>query len=313
MTRMVQQRAFGQTGLRVSEIGMGCGPTARLMIHGDERERTAVIARALEYGINYFDTAARYGDGLSEINLGRSLHALSARPIIATKVTLEDADLGDLSAAVEHSVESSLTRLGREEVEIVHLHNRIGADRAASANIGSGILLSIDDVLGDRGVAEGLSRLRQRGLVRVIGACAFGGEIPAIASVIDSGIFSSWLVNYSLLNQTAWIPGGDNADPDSAGIAAGAARQGNALVALRVLEAGELTGRDPTGARAGFDFLLDECTDYAQAAIRFALSNQDVSTALVGISDSVQLDAAVAAAELGSLSADSLRRLGKAE
>ena len=110
----------------------------------------------------------RYGDGLSEINLGRSLHALSARPIIATKVTLEDADLGDLSAAVEHSVESSLSGWGVRKSKLSTCTIGIGADRAASANIGSGILLSIDDVLGDRGVAEGLSRLRQRGLVRVM-------------------------------------------------------------------------------------------------------------------------------------------------
>jgi L-galactose dehydrogenase/L-glyceraldehyde 3-phosphate reductase len=84
----MRYRAFGGNGFDVSEIGFGCGPTAGLLMNGSPEERRGIIEYALRTGINYFDTAAAYGEGSSEANLGRTLAELSAKPIIATKVTL---------------------------------------------------------------------------------------------------------------------------------------------------------------------------------------------------------------------------------
>ena len=62
----MQYRRLGHTDLNISEIGFGCGNTAGLMIWGDPDDRLRDAERAMELGINYFDTAATYGDGQSE-------------------------------------------------------------------------------------------------------------------------------------------------------------------------------------------------------------------------------------------------------
>src|SRR5437870_1026053 len=79
-------RTLGRTGLRVSVASLGAGGPSRLgqQTHGDEAQSQRVIHRALELGINLFDTAANYGD--SEAILGRALGAVPRdRYFIATK------------------------------------------------------------------------------------------------------------------------------------------------------------------------------------------------------------------------------------
>ena len=72
-------RTLGRTGLRVSEIGFGCGNVGGLMIRGEHPDQVKAVARAMELGINYFDTASQYGAGQSESNLGRVLNELNAQ------------------------------------------------------------------------------------------------------------------------------------------------------------------------------------------------------------------------------------------
>lgn len=63
-------RNFGVTGLRVSELGFGCGSVGGLFVRCSSDEMIDTVERALDIGINYFDTASIYGNGLSESNLG---------------------------------------------------------------------------------------------------------------------------------------------------------------------------------------------------------------------------------------------------
>ena len=123
-------RKFGDTGIEVSEIGFGCGDVGGLMVRGEPADQVRAVARAIELGINYFDTASRYGGGRSETNLGRVLHELSADVVsstiyVGTKYSLGEADPSDLKAGVIQSVEASLKRLGREQVDLIQLHDRI--------------------------------------------------------------------------------------------------------------------------------------------------------------------------------------------
>jgi aryl-alcohol dehydrogenase-like predicted oxidoreductase len=238
----VRRRVLGRTGLSVSEIGFGCGPTAGLVAFGEHDAQRAAVERALTRGIDYFDTAPLYGAGESERNLGRLLHELDATPRIATKVALEESDFADIRGAILKSVEGSLARLAQPRITLLHLHNRIDFKRAAKADLGSGALLNIDDVLGSRGVAETFESLRAQGVVELFGCSAYGGEMRAVEQVVDSGAFDCLQVHYSLLNPTAWEPAPAGGKlRDYRGIAARAAGRGLGLVALRVLEAGALT------------------------------------------------------------------------
>ena len=71
-------RVLVSTGLEVSQIGFGCGNVGGLMIRGEPEARVRAVARAMELGVNYFDTAPSYGNGVSERNLGQALKALNA-------------------------------------------------------------------------------------------------------------------------------------------------------------------------------------------------------------------------------------------
>jgi L-galactose dehydrogenase/L-glyceraldehyde 3-phosphate reductase len=282
-------------------------------MNGTADERRRIVECALRIGINYFDTAAAYGGGRSEENLGQTLAELSAKPVIATKVTLQWGDLENIPHAIETSVSASLARLRVERLDILHLHNRFGDARAVRSPHGSGALLSITDVLGERGVVETLRRLQHDGRIGVIGCCAFGGEHEAVAAIIDSRAFSSVLINYSLLNATAWNhPPPPNAI-DYKGIGARAAAHGMAIVALRVLEGGLLSSLRPTEAAPSdmLQALRKDKRDLASVAVRFALSNAALATVLIGFSDEHQVRRAAEYSRRGPLSPQSLARIEK--
>src|SRR6266699_4136224 len=116
----MQQRTLGSTGLTVSALGFGCGAVGGLMVRGDAAEQRQAVSRALDAGITYFDTAASYGDGLSEEHLGRVMRELGAwsRVVVGTKVRLRPEELADPKAAIRASMEASLKQIGRDDVDI---------------------------------------------------------------------------------------------------------------------------------------------------------------------------------------------------
>src|SRR3984893_4194285 len=98
--KAMKMRTFGRTGMQVSVLGFGCGAVGGLMVRGDPVDQERAVARALESGINYFDTAVQYGDGASETNLGRVLGRLKpANAFVGTKVRLKPEEFGRIGAA----------------------------------------------------------------------------------------------------------------------------------------------------------------------------------------------------------------------
>src|SRR5437588_12565596 len=93
----MEYRTLGKTGIRVSALSFGAGPISTLMVGDDTRRQRDVVAYAIDRGVNWFDTAATYGNGHSELNLGRGLEELVASSLVhgATKVGLTAADLVD--------------------------------------------------------------------------------------------------------------------------------------------------------------------------------------------------------------------------
>ena len=71
----MEYRVLGRTALRVSALAFGCGDVGGLMVRGAPADRERGVARAIELGINYFDTAPSYGAGESEKNLGQVFDA----------------------------------------------------------------------------------------------------------------------------------------------------------------------------------------------------------------------------------------------
>jgi L-glyceraldehyde 3-phosphate reductase len=107
----MQYRTVGKTGIKVAEIGFGCGNNAVLMVKAPYEDQRAAVRHALDLGINFFDTAFAYGLGKSEENLGRILNDLGAVPVISTKIRLEADAVGDVGAAtIRRSKQDSKTQ-----------------------------------------------------------------------------------------------------------------------------------------------------------------------------------------------------------
>jgi aryl-alcohol dehydrogenase-like predicted oxidoreductase len=123
---------FGATGMKVSRICLGCmsygGPNERWKWALDEEQSRPFIKRALDLGINFFDTADVYSFGMSESILGRALKDFTKREdvVIATKVRSEMGpgpnDQGLSRKHILSSIDASLKRLGTDYVDIYQIH-----------------------------------------------------------------------------------------------------------------------------------------------------------------------------------------------
>lgn len=318
-------RALGRTGLEVSELGFGCGNVGGLMIRGAPRDRVRAVARAIELGLNYFDTAPSYGDGQSERNLGRVLKELQPEVYVGTKCRPAAGEMQDIKGAVIRSVEESLKRLGREYVDLIQLHNHISRQR----NTGQGSL-SVEDTVAE--VVEAGQALQAQGKVRFYGITGLG-ETEALHRVIDAGTLYTVQVCYNLLNPSAGVEVLHNFSAQDFGrLIERAAGQEMGVIAIRVLAAGALSGvkeRHPVAVPSvapigsgrdygedvdrarGFDFLVKEghVDGLVEAALRFALSKEGISTVLVGYSSLEQLEEAADYASRGPLTPEVLSRL----
>src|SRR5512139_3670457 len=189
----MQKRRLGRTGLEVSVLGYGAGAVGGLFTKGAAADQERAIARAIDAGINYFDTAALYGNGESEKNLGRVLKALKANVVVGTKVRLSAEHRANVGKAIEQGMNDSLARMGRDHVDLFQLHNPLVAKDA-------GDKLAIDIALNE--VAPALEKLKTAGKTRFIGFSGVG-ETAALHRAIDSKLFDTVQVVYNALNPSA--------------------------------------------------------------------------------------------------------------
>lgn len=122
----MQQRKLG--GLEVSALGLGCMGMSEFYGPRDEAESLATLQRALELGVNFFDTADMYGPFTNERLVGRALRGRRDQVVIATKFGIvrgEDSGWRGYRADpayVRAACESSLERLGVDHIDLYYLH-----------------------------------------------------------------------------------------------------------------------------------------------------------------------------------------------
>jgi aryl-alcohol dehydrogenase-like predicted oxidoreductase len=319
----MERRRLGRTALMVSVLGYGAGAVGGLFTKGRPADQERAAARAIEAGINYFDTAALYGNGESERNLGRVLKALKADVVVGTKVRLSAEHRADVAKAIAQGMDDSLRRMGRDHVDLFQLHNPLvakdGGDR-----------LAIDIALEQ--VAPALDALRKAGKTRFIGFSGVG-ETAALHRAIESKLFDTIQVVYNALNPSAGGPMPKGAPGQDYGRLFDKAQAANmGTIIIRALAGGALAGTaerhplamqqvDPIGSAPNF------AADVARAqalkplahevgalslpelAERFVISHPAVSTMLVGYSTLEQLEAAIAAVNKGRLPDAALQRI----
>lgn len=248
----MQKRKIGQ--LEVSVVGLGCNNFGRRL---DAAATERVVLAALDAGIDFFDTADIYGQGLSEEYLGRALKGRRNDAVIATKfgMQMDEDRSGARPEYVRRAAEDSLRRLGVDHIDLYQLH-RPDPD------------VPIDETLG------ALGELVQEGLVREIGCSNFTAEQlrEAEAAAGDGPRFVSVQNQYSLLHR----------EPERDTLAE-CERQGVAFIPFFPLANGLLTGKYrrgqpiPEGTRLsgtprGEELLTEENLELVEDLISFAES-----------------------------------------
>ena len=316
-------RTLGRTGLRVGVLGFGCGNVGGLLIRGTPAERERAAARAVELGVNYFDTAPLYGDGQSETNLGQVLRTLKPRVYVGTKFRLPDVPATELPGAVVASLEASLRRLGLERVDLLQCHNLVTRER-------NGRGVSVKDMRD--AIVPALVRLVEQGKIGFYGMTALG-ETAALNEVLDAAMVQTAQVCFNLLNPSAAraLPPRFPAH-DFGRLLDHAANSRVGVIVIRVLAAGALSGTearhpiavptvDPIGSAPEYTVdvrraqllqtLVKEghADSLVEASLRFALTSDAVSTVLLGYSSLEHLEYAATAVAKGPLSEAALARL----
>ncbi len=187
----MQYRELGKTGVKVSEISLGCWTMGGLnWVNGnpngwanvDEGQITAAIKTAVEAGVNHFDNADVYGNGKAEQMLRRSLQTLGLKTndyVIATKIGHfpGTAPHSYEPAHIRHQCEQSLINLGRDYLDIYYFHH---GDFGPSD-------MYLDDA------AETMDRLVEEGKVRIKGQSAYSvGDFLRVTPRVRPSVLQSW-------------------------------------------------------------------------------------------------------------------------
>jgi aryl-alcohol dehydrogenase-like predicted oxidoreductase len=320
----MEQRTLGRTGLKLSVLGFGCGAVGGLMVRGSAQDQERAVARALELGIDYFDTAPMYGNGESERNVGRVWQALRPKQAyLGTKIYVAKDQMQRLDQAIAASLDASLKRLGLDSVDVFYLHNLITED-------GRDDTLDAGTVIDQ--VAPVFERLCRQGKFRYSGFTALG-DTPTLQRVIDARIFESAQICYNLLNPSAGSPLPAGYPAQDYGDLLNRARQtSTGTIGIRVLAGGALSAtqtRHPLGMPvveplgSAFDYTADvqrakrleplieegHAGSLIEASLRFAISTPALTTVLVGYSTLEQLEYAAASVNQGSLPRSALDRI----
>ena len=308
---------LGRTGLTVSRAGFGGGGIGQVWGQTTEREGIAAVHRALELGITFFDVAPAYGDGKAEEALGKALEGRAEPVVVATKVRLGADEMDDVAGAVRRSVETSLRRLRRDSVDVLHVHNRFTERRGDVPNS-----LSADDALGP--VLDAYREVQRAGKTRFIGLSAMDHHVPTMRRILESGEYDTVLAYYNLLNRTAQEPPPPGADLfDNGQIIPLAKNHDMGVIGIRSHAAGALTDaldRPPrTGdalmekdlaSAAKLGFLLDgPIRTLSQAAMVFCLMNPDLHTTVPGVKNVAEAEETAGCVDLPPIPPEHLARL----
>jgi aryl-alcohol dehydrogenase-like predicted oxidoreductase len=245
-SRVVHYRPLGKTGVEMSDISFG---GAGIGSH-------EVVERAVERGINYFDTSPDYSRTGSEQVIGKALRAHRDKVFIASKFCTADGHLPKDTPVrdIVASVEASLKRLQTDYLDVCIIHECNDLDRLMAPTF-----------------HEAFDRLKEQGKVRFLGVSSHTPNLEQVMrQAVDSGRFQMLLVAYNFKN---W--------PDLTDIFRDAHGRGIGVVAMKTLKGARATVlKDFAGGRQAF----------SQAAFKWVLSNPHVSGLVVSIQDFEQID-----------------------
>ena len=279
----MQYRRFGNTGVNISTLGFGCMRLSEIQKEDgswevDQEKTNAMLMRAYELGVNYFDTALYYCHSNSEIAIGKALKPIRDKVYISTKCPLELVkEPGDF----RKTLETSLKKLDTPYVDFYHfwgINQKTFDEKIVPMNL----------------IAEA-QKLKEEGLIRHI-SFSFHDSPEALKHIIDNGMgLESVLLQYNLL---------DRANEEMIQYAA---KKGLGVVVMGPVGGGRLAAPTELAAKLG-----TEAVNTYELAFKFVLGNPGVCCALSGMQniDMVEQNAKVASLE-NPMSEEEWRRVGE--
>ena len=270
----MNQRPFGNTGMHVSEIGLGAWQLANPEWGvSDKNEALQIVQKSLEAGCNFFDTAPGYGGGRSEELLGEGLKSVRKDVVICTKFGHTPDGVTDFSTdAIRPSIEASMKRLQTDYLDIILMHNpprEMMDGRIASQY-------------------EEFEKLKAEGVIREYGVSLDWRE--ELESVLDTTRSNAAEVFFNALYQET-LPAYQKAQdrgmgliikvPLDSGWLSGKYRANHKFDGVRDRWSPEVLERRSILIEK-FAELVPEGTSMAQAALQFVLAQPQVSTVIPG-------------------------------
>lgn len=298
----MRYRRFGSTDWRVSEVGLGGAwfygrPEEGLLpdAHG-----VKMVERALELGVNYFDTAPLYGRGRSEEVFGLALEGVTESHYLATKVGYFPEPFDYTRDAIWRGFDASLQRLRRDHVDLVQVHE---AEQAGW-----------DGIFGRERTLETLVDIRSQGLAQHIGLT--GSDLTLMSEILketDEFVSVVTFCKYDLLTQEAKEVLVPAAAAEDVAVIAASPLHGGLLGSKRdrFFENGryrELHAR----LRRVEALFAGGPQELVNAALRYLLSDPRVTMLLCGASDFDELETCASVSDGQTLTPDLIRQIEEA-
>lgn len=250
----MQYRDLGKTGKKISALGFGAMRLPQKNINGntvfDVEESIKIATKAFELGVNYVDTAPYYCNGESEVIVGKALKGWRDKVYLSTKNPIED----DSGIHFRDRLENSLKKL---DVDYIDFYYMWGINlKAYEENI---------NVKG--GPLEAALKAKEEGLIKHI-TFSFHDKPENLFKLIDTGYFEAVLCQYNLM------------DRSNEQAIAHAKEKGLGVVVMGPVGGGKLGAPSP----AISNLLPGKVKSSADIALRFVLSNPNVTCALSGMS-----------------------------
>jgi len=262
-------KKLGTSDLHISNIGFGC-----MSLKTDQAENEKIIHQALEYGINYFDTADLYDKGMNEISLGKAFKGIREKVVIATKVGNQwrsdgsGWDWNPTKAYILAAVEESLKRLQTDYIDLYQLHGG-----------------TIDDPIDE--TIEAFETLQQQGKIRYYGISSIRPNV--IREYVSRSRIVSVMMQYSLLDRRPEESCLPLLQQHNIGVLARGSVASGLLVDKSAKNYLNYTAEQVSAARNTVRQLSAQNRSAAQTAIQFVLQHQAITAAVVGIRTTAQL------------------------
>jgi aryl-alcohol dehydrogenase-like predicted oxidoreductase len=280
---------LGKSALQVSEISFGC-----MSLGKDDKENASLIHRAIDLGVNYFDTADLYDKGMNEVSVGKALKAKRKEVLIATKVGNRwradgsGWDWNPRKAYILEAVEESLRRVGTEYVDLYQLHGG-----------------TIEDPFDE--VVEAFELLQQQGKIRYYGISSIRPNV--IRKYVSGSNISSVMMQYSLLDRRPEEEMLDLLLQNKIGVLSRGALAKGLLVDKPADSFLNYSPEQVKQAAAAVNKLSGTHRNAAHTALQYVLHHPAITSAVVGIRTTAQLEAAATAATAVPLTPEELKLL----